>query len=54
MKLETYTPIEITPCNDLEGNITFNNKLTPEILEAIEQEVINYELAEMINRGELK
>ena len=29
------------------GKISFNNKLSPEILYAIEQEVINYELAEL-------
>ncbi len=29
------------------GFISFNNKISPKMLEAIEQEVINYELAEL-------
>jgi len=34
--------------------VPFENKITEKLLYAIEQEVINYELAEMIQRGELK
>ena len=52
--IELYNPQDIEPCDDLQGDITFNNKISPKMLEAIEQEVINYELVEMIQRGELK
>ena len=38
----------------LSIQVPFENKIDSKILEAIEQEVINYELADMINRGELK
>jgi hypothetical protein len=40
--------------DNLSIQVPFENKMDDEILYAIEQEVINYELAEMIQREELK
>lgn len=49
--IELYNPQDIEACDDLQGDISFNNKISPKMLEAIEQEVINYELVEMLKRG---